>query len=270
MRLKELIRNGVDPRLLHWANCPQGKGGGSPPPPPPPPDPANQITAQAKALPSIFGPQGSQVYSGDPNVAGSFTRTDSLSPEAQRQFDAKNRIAESLLSRTEGAIPQLPAAPYSFRGATDPTTNAFFQNQKKLLDTAFDRDEVRERQRLTNQGIPEGSQAFKEAMDDFTRRKSSAYESAAANALQTGFSQDITTRQQNLNEIAQALGGAQLAPIGGGGGSPVDVASAFANQAAGQNRAYQGQLAGYNAGVAADNSTTGGLFSLGSAALMAF
>ena len=33
-RLRELIRQGIDPRLLHWAACPQGGGKGGPPPAP--------------------------------------------------------------------------------------------------------------------------------------------------------------------------------------------------------------------------------------------
>lgn len=266
-RYRELLRMGMDTRLLDYYACPQGKGG-SPPPAPPPPDPANQITAQAKALPSIYSPYGSQVYSGDPNVAGSFQRTDTLAPSQQRQFNASNQIAEALLNRTNQAIPQMPVG-YAFNGAKDPTTNVHFQNQKKLLDTVFTRDEERERQRLANQGLPEGSQANREAMDDFARRKADAYESAAANALTEGFRQDITTRQQNLNEIAQALGGTQLQPIGTAG-APLDVASAYAAQQAGLNRQYQGQLAGYNADVASNNSTTSGLMGLGAAAIMVF
>lgn len=241
----------------------KGGGGGSPPPAPAAPDPSAQILAQAKALPSQYGPFGSMVYTGDPNVAGDFKATTTLSPEQQKLYEGRTSIAQSLLDRSNSGLGSIPV-PYKFNGASDPTTNAFFQNQKKLLDITFDRDQEREQQRLVNQGIPEGSDAYTKAMDDFSRRKSDAYSAAAANSLGAGFSQDISTRQQNLNEIAQALGGAQLQPVGSAG-SPIDVAGAYANQQAGLNRQYQGQLAGYNADVAGNNSMMGGLFSLGAA-----
>lgn len=259
-----MLRNLVELYLRLF--MPSFDKGGSPPAPPAPPDPNVQIAAQARALPSIFTPTGSRVFSGDPNE-GTFQAVETLAPSQQRQLEGRNQVAEALLGRSNRALSGLPVG-YDFRGAEDPTTNRFFMNQKKLLDRAFGEDEERLEQRLANQGLPMGSEAYNEEMDRFRRTRADSLESAAADALQTGFSQDIATRQQNLNEIAQALGGSQLQPIGGAG-NPVDPAAAFANQQAGLNRQYQGQLAGYNADVAGQNSLMGGLFSLGSAAIMA-
>lgn len=237
----------------------------SPPPAPAPVNPAVAINAQAKALPSYYGPEGTYIYSGDP-AKGTFQAKKTFSPDEQAKYDARNEIAQALLGRTSGAISTLPGGNYEFTGDTDPTTNRLFSAQQKLLDPVFARDEERERQRLSNQGIPEGSEAYTESMDDFGRRKSDAYEQAAAGALGQGFQQDIATRQQRFNEIAQALGGSQLAPVGNAG-SPIDTASAYSQYEAGRNRQYQGELAGYNAGVAGNNATMGGLFGLGAAAL---
>ena len=252
---------------LFWPTLRFDKGG-SPPAPPAPVDPSVQIAAQARALPSIFTPQGSRVFSGDPNVAGSFRMDETLAPSQQRQLAGRNEVAEALLGRSNKALSGLPVG-YDFRGAEDPTANRFFENQKKLLDRAFDEDGERLEQRLANQGLPMGSEAYTEEMDRFQRGRADSLESAAAEALQLGFGQDIATRQQNLNEVAQALGGSQLQPIGGSGGSPVDPAAAFANQQAGVNRQYQGQLAGYNADVAGQNNLLNGLFGLGAAGIMA-
>lgn len=244
-----------------------GKKSAPAPAPPPAPDPAAQVSAQAKALPSAYTPYGSRVYSGDPNVAGSFKYTETLAPSQQRQFDAGNRIAEALLGRAETQIPQIPADPFEFRG-DDPNTNMLWQSQKGLLDDVFAREQRRLDQRLTNQGIPMGSEAYRQEMDDQTKRQSRAYGDAAAASLGQGFQQAAAQRQQNYNELAALLGGQQLGPIGGpAGGSPIDVASAYAAQQAGQNTAYQGQLANYNAGVGSRNSMMSGLFGLGAAGI---
>lgn len=238
----------------------------SPPPAPVVPSASENATAQAKALPSYYGPTGTKVYSGDPSVAGDFKMTETLSPEQQRIYEGKTQVAQALLDRSAGGLGSL-APTFNFTGDTDPATNKFFQQQKKLLDVSFDRDEERERQRLVNQGLPEGSEAYKQVMDEFGRRKADAYESAATRAITTGFDMSRNERLQNLNEIAQALGGQILPATTGSAGQPIDMASAMAQEQAGRNAAYQGQLAGYNAGVAGNNSMTSGLFSLGAAAI---
>lgn len=252
--------NGLGYSRTLWKDSP------SPPAAPPVPDPSVQVQAQARAMPSAYTPSGSRVFSGNPDD-GTFGYTETYAPSQQRQFDARNRIAEQLGARAEYQLPKIPGDPFKFQGATDPTTNAYFQAQKGLLDQSFGREDERLDQKLVNQGIPMGSEAYREQMDDQSRRKADAYTQASAAALDKGYGQALGTRQQNYNELASLLGGQQLQPVSGGGGGGLDVASAFANQQAGQNRAYQGALAGYNADVAGNNSTMGGLFSLGASAL---
>lgn len=252
---------GLEPMVFSFKDEP------SPPQAPAPVDPSVQIAAQAKAQPSTYTPFGNIVYSGDPNVAGSYRADVSLSPEQQGLYAGRNAVANALLGRSSAALSSLPTS-YKFAGATNPQANQFFTAQKALLDPQFAKDEERLGQRLANQGIPMGSEAYDYEMSQFRKSKDAAYEQAAANALTTGFNQDIATRQQNLNEVAQALGGSQLTPVSGGG-SPVDVASAFATNQAQRQQQYQGQLAGYNSGVAQNNATMGGLFQLGAAAIPA-
>jgi len=241
-----------------WFTPPDGSGFGlskdspSAPAPAPVPDPSASVLAQARALPSVYGPGGTSIYSGDPNVAGSFRRTDTLSPDQQRQFDAKNQINDQVLSRTNAAIGAMPTGPYAFDGATDPTTNKVYGAQETLLNRSFDRDRTQLEQRLANQGIPMGSEAWQREIEDFDRSKAASLTQAAAGSIQQGFSQDVATRQQNYNEVAAALGGSQLTPVGSGG-NPVDVSSAFAAQQAGQRQQYQAGQDQYNAGVSQNN-----------------
>lgn len=74
------------------------------------------------------------------------------------------------------------------------------------------------------------------------------------------FDEDLARRQQYYNEIAAALGGAQLNPVNGGGNggnAPLDVGSAY-------NAYNQSQLAAYNASQGQQANMMNGLFGLGS------
>jgi hypothetical protein len=243
------------------------KDSGDPPKAPEPVDPSVQIAAQAKAMPSIYGPSGSRVMSGDP-TAGTFRMDETLSPEQQALYEGRTGVAQQLLDRGSTSLKGLPVN-YEWKGAEDPTTNRLFTEQQKLLDKSFGRQEENLDQKLSNQGLPMGSDAYDKEFSDFRQSKNDAYNKAAADSLQAGSSQSLAERQQNLNEVAQSLGGSQLTPVGQGG-NPIDVSGAYAQNQAGKNTAYQGQLAGYNADVQSGNSTTTGLFGLGAAALMVF
>jgi len=104
--------------------------------------------------------------------------------------------------------------------------------------------------------------------DDFSRTQNRDQAAFAGEMAmdQDGRTRALSQRQQQYNELAALLGGQQLNPLNPSGGQ-IDVGGAFQNQQVGLNRQYQGELAGYNAGVAGQNSTMGGLFSLGAAAL---
>ena len=248
-------------RGQYWKDSP------SPPAPAPIPDPANQVRAQAAATPSAYTPQGSRVYSGDPNTPGSFRYTETYSPSGQRQFDTRNAIAENLLGRAEQQIPQIPATPFEFNGATDPTTNHAYRAQEELLNRSFDRDRTALEQRLANQGLPMGGEAYERELENFDRSKAASLTQAAAGANQQGYNQAIGTRQQNYNELAALLGGQQLSPVATApGAGAINTGGAYANQQDAINRNYQNQLGQYNAGVASNNSLQSGLFGLGSTA----
>lgn len=259
-------------------------GGQQPPRPPDAPPPERQIVAEALAQPSVYSPFGSAVYSGSP-TDGTFRQTITLSPQEQALYEGRSGVARAMLSRGSEALNDLPVnftprgattpGRFEFRGAEDPTTNRFFMAQKKLLDDSFAEDEERLEQRLANQGLPMGSEAYREDFDDLRTNRADALERASTNALDRGFSQalathqqdvgdtgeqfrrDLTGRQQAYNEIAAALSGAQLQPVSGGG-SPIDTSGAFANEQAGINRAYQGDLAAYNARIGQQNALLGG------------
>lgn len=258
------LKRRLDPRTMRDRHVERGcyfdKGG--PPAAPPPPNPSTQILAQARAMPSSVTPYGTEVYSGDPTRVGSFTRTQTLSPEQQQLLEGRQEVAQALLDRSQSSLNSLPAQ-FNFEGDTDPATNQFFQQQRRLLDETFEQHGDAEHQRLANQGLPEGSEAYREAMDEFTRRRDDSYESAATNSIERGYRLSESERQQQLNEIAQALGGQIIQPQSAG--NPIDTQSAFAAQQAGLNRQYQGDLAGFNANQSSNNSTMAGIATVAAA-----
>lgn len=259
------------------------KSSPTPPPPQPVPDPTKEISAQAKATPSAYTPYGSRVYSGSPND-GTFAYTETLGPAEQQQKDLRDQVTLSLMGRAQNQIPNIPADPFDYGNfqfdPNDPVTNQTWEAQKGLLDPYFAREETRLDQKLANQGIPMGAEAYRDEVDQFRKTKASSYDQAAANALDRGFSQAKTTydtnyqtglgtRQQNYNELAALLGGQQLNNINYNPGTMVDPSSAYARSQSVQNANYQNRIGQYNAGVASNNNMMSGLFGLGSAAIMA-
>jgi hypothetical protein len=136
---------------------------------------------------------------------------------------------------------------------------------------------------LANKGIPIGSEAWNRAMDNFNRGRNDAYAGARSDAVtgggaeqsrlfgldigarQQGITEQLTKRNQPLNELAAILGGGQVsmpqfAPGGGASAAPVDYTSLVNNKYAAQNSAAQQNT----------NNWTNGLFGLGQAGLSAY
>lgn len=119
--------------------------------------------------------------------------------------------------------------------------------------TASERDM---RTRLANQGIPENSEAYRLAMDDFQRQKSAAY-LQANQAAQTAGGQ----------EQSRLLGG--LLDLGGSATSGYQSTPAIATPSTGayQYANFQANQDAYNQQMASYNTAMQGLFGLGASAL---
>lgn len=242
------------------------KGGA--PTPPAPPDPNVQIAAEGKANRyNVNSPFGSSQWTGP--TAGENTVTQTLSPAQQRQLAYRNMLADTMLGNASNRAGNLPNSPFNFGEATPDVAKAQYEKNVSLLQPQFERMDKDFEQRMTNSGIPVGSDAYNEALRAHESNKNTALTGLAKDATTQGTQLGLQQRQENLNEIAQLMGGSQLQPLTPAGGGSVDASSAFANQQAGLNRQYQGQLAGYNADVGQQNNMMGGMFSLGTAAIMA-
>ena len=202
---------------------------------PPPPDPAIQVNAEAAAnrynINSPFGTQqwttgGNQVIgqdsNGAPQYGQQYTQNISLNPSEQRQFDTHNTIAEQLLNRASGQIPQTPNDPFKFNefnynkdgtpdfrggqysnpnfdlnGATPDAAKAQYTKIAGLLQPEFKKQDDTFEQRLANQGLPIGSAAYNDALRQHENNKNFALSNAALDATTQGG--QMAANQYNMN-----------------------------------------------------------------------
>jgi hypothetical protein len=161
--------------------------------------------------------------------------------------------------------------------------DALYGRATSRLDPQFEQQARQMETQLANKGIPIGSEAWNRAMDNFNRGRNDAYAGARSDAVtgggaeqsrlfgldigarQQGITEQLTKRNQPLNELAAILGGGQVsmpqfAPGGGASAAPVDYTSLVNNKYAAQNSAAQQNT----------NNWTNGLFGLGQAGLSAY
>lgn len=116
---------------------------------------------------------------------------------------------DRIMDRPEFAGQNLPQFQTDFGADRRRVEDAMYGRQRELLDDRFGREEESFRQRMADQGIPEGSELFERRYQDFNRAKNDAYESARVSAMQQGsqeqqrqFNQTAQSRNQMFNEQA--------------------------------------------------------------------
>lgn len=272
--------------------------GKSSPKPPTPPDPAATAAAQTginkeavreSALVNQINqttPFGSTRFTG---TVGAPDRTQiiTLDPQSQALLNQQRGIAGNLTDFASRFAPRVAnslASPFNTANlgqapVADPAERQRIEaNLFARQEPLFDRDEDRLRNRLANQGIAQGSEAFGSEFDDFNRFKADA-RLAATNAAGNEFARDfglqsqahnqriadaLLNRTQGLNEVSALLQGSPA--IGqpnfpqnqAFGVQPADFQGAQALQFAGQQNAFNQQLG-------AQNSRFGALSGLGGA-----
>lgn len=213
---------------------------------PSPPDPVRTVEAQAEANRiNQFTPFGSMVFSGPDNNTATIT----LSPEQQGILNQLQAGQLGLGQRATGQIGGLPAGPIDPTATRDRAQQAFFDRQFALLDPIFQQQEGRLTQRLADQGIPQGSAAFRQDFGDFGRTRNRALEDLAAQSVIFGGQEaqrDVGFRQAGLQEIMAQLGLAQPAQPSFFGPGQVDVlgAQALNQQAQLANQQNRGDFFG--------------------------
>jgi hypothetical protein len=244
-------------------------------------------------------PYGSLSYSGTVGEPDR-TATTTFNPTAQATYDQQQQLAKSLTgdaAATENQVSQVARTPFDISQAPkvinpnatnlQQVQDAVYGRNTQYLDPQFQQGQHDLENKLANQGIPVGSEAYDREMANFGRQKQQAYGDARDAAIQAGGAEqsrafgvsqaahqqgvaDLTTqRTQPMNELAAYLQGspALQGPNFGQPAqyqvNPADVTNAYGLAQSAKNTAYQG---GVNQATAA-NSTTGGL--LGTAGTVA-
>lgn len=288
----------------------------SAPSPPPAPDPTTEANAQTASNqqtalynfglnnPDTYTPLGNLTYSTDtsnPNQPSS-TANITLSPAEQQilqqnqsNITQQGQVANTALQGVQnqfntpynltGNVPQTPSQ-QDLMGNLQNTQNALYGEQTQYLDPQFQQGQQQLESQLANQGIPQGSQAYTTAMNNFALQKQQAYSNANMNAISGGTAaqaQLANTGLANQAQAAQLYNQQYSAPLANynslmtgtqpsmpqfnalnpSSAAPTNVLGAY-------NQAYQGQLNAYNAQTGAANSSMSGLFGLGGSALGAF
>ena len=274
---------------------------------PPAPDPkyvsqqqteSNVNTAVANAYlnrVNQYGPDGSKTYAvnGTQNVGGVdvplWNETTTLSPEQQKIYNSQQQLTQGtsdLANQYVGRIGDATSQPYSYDGlAPAPQYNEDYRRQQlqAITDRAapqMQRDQDALRQRLANQGVTVGTEAWRAAQDDYNRaandfRLGADVQAGNAAAQQYGLEsntrdraiQEMTAlRTQPINEVATLLGTGtgvqtpQFSQVAQTQVAPTDVSGNYWN-------AYQGQLAQQQMQQKSSDAAMGGLFGLGSAGI---
>lgn len=223
-------------------------------PSPPSPERTAQAQAEANRI-DQFTPFGNLVFSG-PNRN---TATTTLSPGQQAILDLMESGQIGLGQRAADQIAGLPTGPIDVDQTRAAAEQAFFNRQLGLLDPVFAQQERRLEQRLADQGLPMGGEAFRESFGEFGRSRNQALEDLAAQAVLFGGQEaqrDVGIRQAGLNEIMAQLGMAQPSQPSFFGPGQIDVVGPT-------NMAFQAQLAQQQQ----QNDMLGGLLGLGGSVL---
>lgn len=198
------------------------------PPPVPSPEHIAQTDADFNRIDQIT-PLGSLTFSGDRNNVATLE----LSPEQQELLDQRTSLDSGLLSAAGNAVPginDLIGSPLSTSSVgpqfdlgdnpelsnvgnpdqfRDDVSNAFFDRTSGLLNRQFDRQQEQLDQKLANQGIQAGSEAFSQSQGDLAIQQNDAFSRLANDATIFGgqeasraFSDDLSaTGFNNANAI---------------------------------------------------------------------
>jgi hypothetical protein len=250
------------------------------PKPPPAPDPrvvaeaqtkSNKETAVANAYLNRINqtnPFGSTQYSVDgtnPDGTPKFSESTTFSQPVQGLFDSYMGMTQGMADIGTGQLQGLQqqyAKPFDLNTEAE---NRIVALQRARLDPQMAQQDEALRNRLTNQGIREGTEAWDRALTRQGQISNDAYNSMYLGARQQGVNEALTQRQLPLNEFNAMRTGSQ---VGMPQFSNVPGVQQANTDIAGITQAgYQNQMAQYNAQNSQNNAFMGGLFQMGAAAL---
>lgn len=220
---------------------------------------------------NVNTPNGSLTYS--PGANGTWNADVQLSPaqqQLQNQTDKTSLGLAGLQDQATGRVGQSLNTPWDSSGYAKAPVNAGTTGQDAImarLQPQQDRDQASLNNRLANQGIMPGSEAYNNEQDTFNRSKNDAYSQAAlqginldTNAHQQGMQEQSFLRSQPLNELNALRTGSQ---VNGPNFSQVPSTQG-ANYLGAAQLAGNDALGASNANAASQNNMYSGLFGVAS------
>lgn len=215
------------------------------------------------------GPFGSVNYTENPN--GTWTQNTSYDPQVEQAMRSQYGLSNSQNQALQGAFnsgmfnnmgnidaSKLAAAPVNAGMTAQNAIMSRLQPQIQQRNEAL-------QQQLANQGIGEGSEAYKRAMTQQGQTANDLYTQAASqginidqNARQQGLNEQISMQNQPLNYFNALRGGSQVqAPQFGA------INGSGANLLGAGQAGYQSNLNNANAQNAYSNNMMGGMMGIG-------
>lgn len=195
------------------------------------------------------------------------TATTTLSPGQQQLYDTGQQINQNLAQlglEQSGRLSGLLSEPFSLDN--EATESRLMELASKRLDPQLDRRRESELARLANQGIKVGSTAYDRAMEQISQGENDAYNQILLTGRNQAVQEALLQRNQPLNEIIGLATGTQIstpqAALPQTGLPTTDIAGLTT-----QN--YNQQWQQYQAQQQQQQALLGGLFGLGSAAIIA-
>lgn len=273
--------------------------------PPPAPDPVKTAAAQTASNVDTarMNAKLNRLDESDPMGSVSYTdlgndhyrRDTRLSDVGQRQFDLQNQVDEGTnklalqgVGQASGVLGKAFSldglSPEASRGNIAADRARYEDALSSRLEPQFAQDRASAEQRMADQGIPMGSEAYNRGMDELNRAKTDARmqvisqggnegraeDASMANLRQRQMQEALLKRSQPINEIGALMGTGQVGMPNFGGIAGANVANTDTMRPV--ENAYASQMAGWNAKNQAKQGFQNGLFNLagaaGSAAIM--
>jgi hypothetical protein len=195
-----------------------------------------------------------------------FEATTSLSPEQQGLLNQQNEFGKQSNQLAINQIGRLSGVLSSpFKLGNEATEARLMELGRSRLDPALAMRRSQLENRLANQGINRGTEAYQSAMDELSRGENDAYNQLLLTGRGLANQEQLTERNQPISEISALIGGGQVSQpnfIGTPQSNvqPVDYMGAVNNN-------FNAQTAQYNANQAKQGALYGALGGIAGTAL---
>lgn len=227
------------------------------------------------------GPNGSVTYDQngtydftDPSTGQTYklpkmSQNTTLSAGQQAIYDAMQGTNQNLATTAKnqsGKLDAMLSTPFSLDN--DATEGRLMELASKRLDPQLAQNRDREIARLSNQGIKLGSTAYDRGIQQIDQKENDARNQLLLTGRNQAVQEALLERSQPLNELIALASGTQLSQPNAVGTPQTGLAGT--DVAGITQNGFNNQMGQYNQAMSQYNSTVGGLFGLGSSALMAF